>query len=213
MSFTLPDLPYGFDALEPSVDATTMQIHHDKHHATYVANVNAAVSKFPELKDLGIVDLNKAVGKSTLPSEVATAIRNSGGGHYNHTFFWNIMTSPSNSNGPSAALKEAIDSSFGSVDELKTKFNAAAATRFGSGWAWLSVADGKLVVSSTPNQDNPLMDGSGIPILGLDVWEHAYYLKYQSRRPEYIANWWNVVNWEQVGSNFETAQKGTVVEF
>lgn len=213
MSFKLPDLPYGYDALEPSVDAQTMQIHHSKHHATYVTNVNAAVSKFPELQSLGIVDLNKAVGKNSIPSGVAGAVRNSGGGHYNHTFFWNVMTNPSNTNGPSADLKEAIDSSFGSLDELKTKFNAAAASRFGSGWAWLNVSDGKLAITSTPNQDNPLMDASGIPILGLDVWEHAYYLKYQNRRPEYISNWWNVVNWEQVAKNYQTAKGGSAVTF
>lgn len=211
MSFKLPDLPYGYDALEPSVDAQTMQIHHTKHHATYVNNVNAALAKFPEFQSTGIIDLNKAVGANTLPTDIATAIRNNGGGHYNHSFFWKVMTNPSSTNGPSAALKEAIDSSFGSLDEFKSKFNAAAAGRFGSGWAWLNVKDGKLAISSTPNQDNPLMDGSGIPVLGLDVWEHAYYLKYQNRRPEYIANWWNVVNWEQVSANYETAKKGEVV--
>jgi Fe-Mn family superoxide dismutase len=213
MSYSLPPLPYDYSALEPFVDTTTMQIHHDKHHAAYVNNVNAALQKFPELADLGIVDLNQTVGSSKVPSEIATPIRNNGGGHLNHTFFWKIMTSPSSTNGPSGELKSAIESAFGSVDEMKTKFNAAAAGRFGSGWAWLILKDGgELAITSTANQDNPLMksiaETPGIPILGLDVWEHAYYLKYQNRRPEYIAAWWNVVNWEQATANFEAAKQG-----
>ncbi|DBB16445.1 hypothetical protein WJX82_006284 [Trebouxia sp. C0006] len=213
MAFTLPKLPYDYTSLEPSIDAQTMQIHHGKHHQTYVTNVNAQVEKFPELKDLGLVTLNESVGTSKIPKEAATAVRNNGGGHWNHSFFWKAMTNPSNTNGPSSEVKSAIDSAFGSVDEMKTKFNAAGAARFGSGWAWLAVKDGKLIVTSTPNQDNPLMqvaDDPSIPILGLDVWEHAYYLKYQNRRPEYISAFWNVVNWEQVTENFTAAKAGKV---
>lgn len=218
MAFTLPSLPYDYAALEPYIDATTMNIHHTKHHQTYVNNIVAATQKFPELASLGIVDLNKAVGTSTIPTEIATAVRNSGGGHWNHSFFWKIMGAPTDNNGPSAELKAAIDSSFGSIDELKNAFNTAAATRFGSGWAWLNLKDGKLVISSTANQDNPLQAAivgekdTGIPILGLDVWEHAYYLKYQNRRPEYISAWWSVVNWDQVNKNFELALKGEVLQ-
>ncbi|KAG2426943.1 hypothetical protein HXX76_012728 [Chlamydomonas incerta] len=216
MAQVLPPLPYDYGSLEPHVDATTMNIHHTKHHQTYVNNLNAALDKFPELKDLGLVDLNKAVGTDKLPKDVATVIRNNGGGHYNHSFFWKVMTNPSNTNGPSGDVKAAIEASFGSVDEMKAKFNAAAAGRFGSGWAWLSVKpDGSLSIDSTPNQDNPLMTSlpeaaGGIPVLGLDVWEHAYYLKYQNRRPEYIAAWWNVVNWEQVAENYAAAKAGSV---
>ncbi|KAL0033255.1 hypothetical protein WJX77_000925 [Trebouxia sp. C0004] len=213
MAFTLPKLPYDYTSLEPSIDAQTMQIHHGKHHQTYVTNVNAQVEKFPELKNLGLVTLNESVGTSKIPKEAATAVRNNGGGHWNHSFFWKAMTNPSNTNGPSSEVKSAIDSAFGSVDEMKTKFNAAGAARFGSGWAWLAVKDGRLIVTSTPNQDNPLMqvaDDPSIPILGLDVWEHAYYLKYQNRRPEYIAAFWNVVNWEQVSENFTAAKAGKV---
>ncbi|KAK9828178.1 hypothetical protein WJX74_002161 [Apatococcus lobatus] len=180
MAYSLPKLPYDYSALEPHIDATTMQIHHSKHHQTYVTNVNNAVQKFPELNGLGMEDLNSAVGTSKIPAEIATAVRNSGGGHYNHSFFWKVMGAPGGNNGPSAELKSAIDSSFGSLDELKAKFNAAAAARFGSGWAWLTSQDGKLAISSTPNQDNPqqaLAETKGVPLLGLDVWEHAYYLK------------------------------------
>lgn len=211
MAFSVPKLPYDYNSLEPSIDSQTMQIHHGKHHQTYVTNINAQVDKFPELKDLGLVTLNQSIGTSKIPKEANTAVRNNGGGHWNHSFFWKIMTNPSNTNGPSSDVKSAIESSFGSVDELKTKFNAAAAARFGSGWAWLAVKDGKLIVTSTPNQDNPLMsvaDDPSIPILGLDVWEHAYYLKYQNRRPEYISAFWNVVNWEQVAENYSAAKGG-----
>ncbi|GIL51762.1 hypothetical protein Vafri_7694 [Volvox africanus] len=217
MAFELPALPYDYGTLEPHVDSQTMLIHHTKHHQAYVNNLNAALDKFPELKDLGLVEINKVVGTDKLPGDVATTIRNNGGGHYNHTFFWKVMTNPSNTNGPSGAVKEAIEAAFGSVDEMKAKFNAAAAGRFGSGWAWLGVKeDGSLAITSTPNQDNPLMaslpDSTPmVPILGLDVWEHAYYLKYQNRRPEYIAAWWNVVNWEQVASNFDAAKTGAVL--
>ncbi|KAK9819499.1 hypothetical protein WJX81_007959 [Elliptochloris bilobata] len=197
MAFTLPPLPYDYTTLEPHIDARTMEIHHTKHHQTYVTNLNAAISKFPELNGLGLVGLNKAAGTEKIPKDIATAIRNHGGGHYNHSLFWKVMTGPTDSNGPSADLKAAIDSAFGSFEAFKEKFNAAATTRFGSGWAWLVVQeDGKLAVTSTANQDNPLqmaiVDTPGIPILGLDVWEHAYYLKYQASRPGYISAWWNV---------------------
>eukprot|EP00775_Hariotina_reticulata_P005699 gene5699-5938_t len=213
MAFSLPSLPYDYVALEPHIDATTMNIHHTKHHQTYVNNLNAALDKFPELKDLGLVDINKAIGSDKIPADVATAVRNNGGGHWNHSFFWKVMTGPTNSNGPNDELKAAVDASFGSLDELKAKFNAAAASRFGSGWAWLCYKDGQLIITSTPNQDNPLMsvaEQSATPLLGLDVWEHAYYLKYQNRRPEYIAAWWNVVNWEQVSANFKEAATGQI---
>eukprot|EP00890_Picochlorum_soloecismus_P003520 jgi/Picsp_1/4169/NSC_01678-R1_superoxide mn len=212
MSYSLPELPYAYDALEPFVDTTTMTIHHTKHHQTYVNNVNNALEKFPEMKDLGLVDLNKSIATGAVPADIATAVRNNGGGHWNHSFFWQVMCNPSSTGGASGSLKEAIDATFGSVDAMKEKFNAAAASRFGSGWAWLVVdKDGKLQVTSTPNQDNPLMgslvDLPGTPVLGLDVWEHAYYLKYQNRRPEYISAWWNVVNWEQAEFNFKAANK------
>jgi Fe-Mn family superoxide dismutase len=215
MALSLPPLPYDYAALEPYIDATTMNIHHTKHHQTYVNNVIAALDKHPELKGMSVVDITQSVGTDKIPSEVATALRNNGGGHYNHSFFWKVMTNPSNTNGPSAELKAAIDGAFGSLDEAKSKFNAAAAGRFGSGWAWMSVKEGgSLTITSTANQDNPLMkaivEESAIPILGLDVWEHAYYLKYQNRRPEYIAAWWNVVNWEQVNENYQAAAKGQV---
>lgn len=173
------------------------------------------MEKFPELATLGIIDLNKAVGTDAIPKDVATVVRNNGGGHWNHSFFWKVLGPPTDSNGPSAELKAAIDASFGSLDKLKAKFNAAAAGRFGSGWAWLGLkADGTLGISSTPNQDNPLMslaDDKMVPILGLDVWEHAYYLKYQNRRPEYVAAFWSVVNWEQVSSNYVGAKSGSVL--
>lgn len=180
-----------------------------------VQGVNDAISKHSELKDLDLVSLLKATGTDKIPSDIATPIRNHGGGHYNHKFFWKVMGAPGNNNGPSSELKAAIDSSFGSLDEAKAKFNTAAATRFGSGWAWLSMdKDSKLFISSTANQDNPLQSAivqeAGTPILALDVWEHAYYLKYQNRRPEYISAFWNVVNWEQVNENFATAKSGGV---
>lgn len=209
--YSLPALPYEYGALEPHIDVLTMQIHHTKHHQAYVNNLNGALEKAVELKDLELVDLQKVLGTDKVPEDVAKALRNNGGGHWNHSFFWQVMTSPSETNGPSAELKAAIDQAFGSVDQMKTQFNAAAAGRFGSGWAWLGVKpDGSLTVTSTPNQDNPLMgalaDVPCTPILGLDVWEHAYYLKYQNRRPEYIAAFWNVVNWEKVSANFSGAK-------
>ena len=182
MAHELPDLPYGFDALEPHIDARTMEIHHGKHHAAYVNNLDNA------LKGHG---------------DVETLFRNNGGGHFNHSLFWKIMK-PGGGGAPSGDLADAINSTFSSFDDFKSRFSKAGATRFGSGWAWLYVKDGALHVDSTPNQDSPLMDG-GKPILGLDVWEHAYYLKYQNRRPDYIESWWNTVNWDQVAENFRQA--------
>ncbi len=203
MAFTLPNLPYASNALEPHIDARTMEIHHGKHHNAYVTNLNKAIAG-TDAENLNIEDICKSVSK------YSAAVRNNGGGHYNHSLFWTIL-GPDAGGKPSGALAEAIDSAFGSFDEFKTKFSDAAATRFGSGWAWLIVdKNKKLAVTSTPNQDNPLMDVAetqGTPILGLDVWEHAYYLNYQNRRPDYIAAFWNVVNWQEVASRFAAATK------
>ncbi|GCD79916.1 superoxide dismutase [Schleiferia thermophila] len=203
MAFTLPSLPYDKAALEPHIDAMTMEIHHGKHHAAYVNNLNAAIQG-TEYENKSIEELMSMVSK------LSVAVRNNGGGHYNHTLFWTIMA-PNGGGTPSGELAAAIDSQFGSFDKMKEDFNKAAATRFGSGWAWLCVgADKKLFITSTPNQDNPLMDiaeQKGTPILGLDVWEHAYYLKYQNRRPEYIAAFWNVVNWPEVARRYQEAVK------
>ncbi|MBN2864380.1 MAG: superoxide dismutase [Thiotrichales bacterium] len=202
MAFTLPDLPYDYDALEVSIDARTMEIHHTKHHQAYITNVNNAIAG-TELEDKTVEELCAIAG--TLPP----AVRNNGGGHFNHAFFWNIMTGDS-MGAPTGALADDINATFGSLDALKEKFNTAGATRFGSGWAWLSVAaDGSLQVSSTPNQDNPLMDCAevkGTPILGLDVWEHAYYLRYQNLRPAYMQAWWDVVNWNKVSELYAAAK-------
>ena len=201
MAFTLPPLPYAFNALEPHIDAQTMQIHHDKHHQAYVDNLNKAIAG-TEHEKKSLEELVASAGK------ISPAVRNNGGGHWNHSFFWQIL-GPNAGGQPSGRLADAIQQSFGSLDALKEKINTAGATRFGSGWAWLLVKDGKLEVSSTPNQDNPLMDVAevkGQPILGIDVWEHAYYLKYQNRRPEYLTNIWNVINWNKVAENFETAK-------
>lgn len=199
--FELPKLPYSYDALEPYIDKMTMEIHYTKHHNAYVTNLNNAVTG-TDLENKSYEELFKEISK--LP----VAVRNNGGGGYNHTLFWNIMKK--NGGGkPSGKLADAVNAAFGNFEEFKGKFTNAAATRFGSGWAWLIVQNGKLVVSSTPNQDNPLMDVAeqkGTPILGLDVWEHAYYLKYQNRRPEYIENWWNVVNWDEVASRFSSVK-------
>ena len=197
--FDLPKLPYAYDALEPSVDKMTMEIHHTKHHAAYVSKLNGAVEG-TELEGKSLEELMANISKHP------AAVRNNGGGHFNHTLFWTVMGSKGGN--PEGALADAIKSSFNSFDDFKTKFADAGATRFGSGWAWLVVQNGKLKIGSTPNQDNPLMDVSeikGTPILGLDVWEHAYYLKYQNRRPEYIENWWNVVNWQEVAKRFKEA--------
>lgn len=199
--FELPALPYDFNALEPNIDARTMEIHHGKHHAGYVSKLNAAVEN-TELANLSLEDLLKDISKYPV------AVRNNGGGHYNHSLFWTVM-GPNKGGAPSGELADAINSAFGSFDAFKEKFSAAAATRFGSGWAWLVVNGGKLEVGSTPNQDNPLMDVSdvnGTPILGIDVWEHAYYLNYQNRRPDYIAAFWNVINWDEVAKRFAAAK-------
>lgn len=203
MAFTLPALPYAPNALEPHIDARTMEIHHGKHHNTYVTNLNNAIAGSDAEKQ-SIEDICKNISK------YPAAVRNNGGGHYNHSLFWTVMA-PNSGGNPSGAIADAINSAFGSFDEFKTKFAAAATGRFGSGWAWLIVdADGKLQITSTPNQDNPLMDVAevkGTPILGLDVWEHAYYLNYQNRRPDYIAAFWNVVNWNEVTKRFNAAKK------
>jgi len=202
MAYTLPDLAYPFDALEPNIDALTMEIHHDRHHGTYVTNVNNAIAG-TELEKLSVEDLIKNLDK--VPDDKRTAVRNNGGGHANHTLFWEVI-GPNGGGAPSGELAAAIDSTFGSLDELKKAINAAGTTRFGSGWAWLVVKDGKLAVLSTPNQDSPLMDGSGTPILGVDVWEHAYYLKYQNKRPAYLDAFWNVVNWDGVAKKYAAAK-------
>jgi Fe-Mn family superoxide dismutase len=198
--FELPKLDYDFGALEPHIDAKTMEIHHDKHHATYVEKLNAALEGHDDLKKMDIVELISNLDQ--VPEDIRTTVRNNGGGHANHSFFWTIM-SPDGGGQPDGALAEAINQDFGSFDEFKTKFKEAAVGRFGSGWAWLCAQDGKLHVCSTPNQDSTVMeDKSHAPLLGLDVWEHAYYLKYQNKRPDYIDAWWNVVNWSQVQKYF-----------
>jgi Fe-Mn family superoxide dismutase len=202
MAYTLPDLAYPFDALEPNIDALTMEIHHDRHHGTYVTNVNNAIAG-TELEKLSVEDLIKNLDK--VPDDKRTAVRNNGGGHANHTLFWEVI-GPNGGGTPTGELAAAIDSTFGSLDELKKAINTAGTTRFGSGWAWLVVKDGKLAVLSTPNQDSPLMDGSGTPILGVDVWEHAYYLKYQNKRPAYLDAFWNVVNWDAVAKKYAAAK-------
>ena len=204
MAFTLPPLPYAHDALEPHIDAQTMQIHHGKHHQTYVNNLNAAVEKAPELGSWSLDDLMRRINE--VPESVRTAVRNNGGGHWNHTLFWEVM-GPKAGGEPSGALADAVKQSFGGFDKLKEQFAAAGTGRFGSGWAWLVVDGNRLSITSTPNQDNPLMEGKRA-ILGLDVWERAYYLKYQNRRPDYIAAWWNVVNWGAVAKRFEAARGG-----
>ena len=198
MAFTLPALPYAYDALEPHIDARTMEIHHTKHHQAYVNNLNAAIEKAPELQGKSLDDLMRSV--NSVPEAVRTAVRNNGGGHWNHSVFWELMA-PGKGGEPTGGLADAIKQAFGDFSKFKEQFTAAATTRFGSGWAWLVNDGGKLSITSTPNQDNPLMDGKR-GILGLDVWEHAYYLKYQNRRPEYITAWWNVVNWDAVASRF-----------
>ena len=199
MAYELPPLPYAFDALEPHIDARTMEIHHDRHHATYIMNANNALADHPDLAAMCVNDLISDL--SAVPEGIRTAVRNNAGGHANHSLFWTVLSPDGGA--PSGALAAAIDSAFGSLDAFKDEFAQAATTRFGSGWAWLiKQADGSLAVTSTPNQDSPLMDGSGTPILGLDVWEHAYYLNYQNKRPDYIAAWWNVVNWDEAARRF-----------
>lgn len=209
-AFKLPELPFPADALEPHIDSMTMQIHHDKHHGAYVAKLNAALDSDSTLSSKGLDEL-----LSSLPAvedeAKRTTIRNNGGGHWNHDFFWKILTPASKSGKPSGELSKALESAFGSMDAFRTAFNTAATGRFGSGWAWLILREGKLAITSTPNQDNPMMTGIvaasdlGTPLLGLDVWEHAYYLKYQNRRADYVAAWWNVVNWEEVSRRFAGA--------
>ncbi len=202
MTYQLPKLPYAYDALEPTIDEETMHLHHEKHHNTYVTNLNAALEKHPELPEKSIEDL--LAGINEVPVDIRQAVINNGGGHANHSFFWKIMT-PNGQGAPVGELKEAIDATFGSFDEFKAQFKAAAASRFGSGWAWLVVDNGKLAIISTPNQDSPLMEGK-TPVVGLDVWEHAYYLNYRNVRPNYIDAFWNVVNWEQANENYLAAK-------
>jgi Fe-Mn family superoxide dismutase len=202
MAYSLPDLPYAYDALEPHIDARTMEIHHSKHHNAYVTNLNAAPEGHADLASKSIEDL--VADLDAVPEAARTAVRNNGGGHANHSLFWTVLSGQGGA--PSGDLAAAIDSDLGGMDAFKDAFSKAAATRFGSGWAWLVVQDGKLAVTSTPNQDTPLMDGSGTPILGLDVWEHAYYLNYQNRRPDYIAAFFNVINWDAVGERYAAAK-------
>jgi Fe-Mn family superoxide dismutase len=200
MAFTLPPLPYAYDALEPHIDEQTMKIHHDKHHQAYVDNLNKAITG-TEHENKSLEELVANAGK------ILPAVRNNGGGHWNHSFFWDILSKDGGS--PSGSVAEAINSTFGSFDEFKTKFNAAGVGRFGSGWVWLISREGKLEITSTPNQDNPLMDVAevkGTPLLGVDVWEHAYYLKYQNKRPDYLGAIWNVINWSKVQENFDKAK-------
>lgn len=206
MAFSLPNLEYGFDALEPHIDAQTMEIHHDKHHAAYVAKVNAAIEGNADLEGKSIEELVSNIGG--LPENIRSAVRNNGGGHFNHSLFWQVI-GPNASGTPTGEVADAISSDLGGFDSFKEQFANAAATRFGSGWAWLCVSGGKLCVCSTPNQDNPLMDIAeckGTPILGLDVWEHAYYLKYQNKRPDYINAFFNVINWDVVNKLFAAAK-------
>lgn len=204
MAFECPPLPYSYDALEPAIDEQTMRIHHDKHHQGYVNNLNAALEGHPDLLAKDVEDLLRNL--DSLPESVKTAVRNNGGGHANHSLFWQVM-SPDGGGEPTGALADAINSAFGSFDEFKTAFSKAAATRFGSGWGWLCVmGDGSLAIDSMPNQDSPLSAGL-TPILGVDVWEHAYYLKYQNRRADYISAWWDVINWDEVAARFEAASK------
>jgi Fe-Mn family superoxide dismutase len=200
MAYELPPLPYDFDALEPHIDARTMEIHHDRHHATYVTNVNNALADQPELAAMSVEDL--IADLASVPDAIRMAVRNNGGGHANHSLFWTLL-SADGGGAPSGRLASAIDASFGGFEAFQAEFAQAATTRFGSGWAWLvKGSDGSLSVSSTPNQDSPIMDGAGTLILGLDVWEHAYYLNYQNRRPDYIAAFWNVVNWDEAARRY-----------
>ncbi len=202
MAYTLPELPYAYDALAPHIDEETMVIHHDKHHAAYVTKVNAALENHPELAELSIEELMQKL--DSVPSDIKSAVQNNGGGHANHSLFWEIL-SPNGGGQPSGALAEAINETFESFEAFKEKFSATGANRFGSGWAWLVVTDGKLEVIDTLNQDSPLSLGK-TPILGLDVWEHAYYLNYQNKRPDYISAFWNVVNWDEVSKRYEAAK-------
>jgi len=199
MAHAVPPLPYDYNALEPHIDEQTMRIHHDKHHAAYVNNLNAALEKHPGLQSKSVEDLVRGI--NTVPEDIRTAVRNNGGGHLNHTMFWEIM-GPGKGGEPKGGIADAIKSTFGDFEKFKAQMNDAGVKRFGSGWAWLIDAGGKLVIESTANQDNPLMEGKKA-ILGIDVWEHAYYLKYQNRRPDYLAAWWNVINWDAVNNRFK----------
>jgi len=203
MAHQVPPLGYSFDALEPHIDAKTMEIHHGKHHAAYVTNLNKALEAHADLQAKSVEDLLRGIG--TVPEAIRTAVRNHGGGHHNHTLFWEIM-GPGGGSKPTGALATAIDGAFGSFDALKEKLSAAGVGQFGSGWGWLVVSDRKLEVIARPNQDSPLMEGK-TPILGVDVWEHAYYLKYQNRRPDYVSAWWNTIRWEKVAQRFAGATR------
>ena len=203
MAHELPALPYAFDALEPSIDAKTMEIHHDKHHAAYVTNLNKALDGQASLQSLSLDKL--LADLDSVPENIRTAVRNNGGGHWNHSMFWKIMKKGGGGE-PKGDLADAVKSAFGSFAELKSKINAAGMGRFGSGWSWLLVKDGKLAVESSPNQDNPIMTG-GRPVMGVDVWEHAYYLKYQNRRADYLEAWWSTLNWDAIADNYAAAKK------
>ena len=196
MAHTLPPLPYPSDALEPHIDKQTMEIHHGKHHNAYVTNLNAALEKYPELQAKSAEDLIRGI--NSVPEGIRTAVRNNGGGHVNHTMFWQIM-GPNAGGQPTGAIADAINAAFGGFDKFKEEFKKAAVGRFGSGWAWVVDNGGKIAIESSPNQDNPMMDGKK-PVFGIDVWEHAYYLKYQNRRPDYVDAWWNVVNWNEINT-------------
>ncbi len=203
MAYELPPLPYDYAALEPHIDEATMKLHHDKHHGTYVTNLNGAVEKHPDLGRKTPEDLLRSL--DTVPEDVKAVVRNNGGGHVNHTMFWQIMK-PGGGGEPTGAIADKIKQDFGSFEDFKKQFNETTAKQFGSGWGWLVLDGGKLKIITTPNQDNPLSQGK-YPILGNDVWEHAYYLKYQNKRPEYLAAWWNTVNWDEVNTRFQTAQR------
>ena len=203
MAYELPPLPYPKEALEPHIDAQTMEIHHGKHHATYVTNLNKAIAGKADLEKKSIEELISNM--NAIPEDIRGVVRNNGGGHANHSMFWRVM-GPKSGGAPTGKLAEDINATFGNFDAFKEKFEAAGLSRFGSGWAWLIVKGGKLEITSTPNQDNPLMDGNK-PVLGCDVWEHAYYLKYQNKRADYLKGWWNVVNWSEVGKIYEAAKK------
>src|SRR5436190_9753392 len=204
MAHSLPALPYDAAALEPHIDSQTRQIHHGKHHQAYVSNLNAALDKHPELYETSLDELLR--GMTRVPEDIRTTVRNNGGGHHNHSLFWTMMAPAGNGGGgePSGKLADAIKRTFGEFAKFKEQVSTAATSQFGSGWAWLTVANGKLEVAGRPNQDSPLMENK-VPILGVDVWEHAYYLKYQNRRPEYVSAWWNVVNWQEVARRFDAA--------
>ncbi len=203
MAYELPPLPYDYAALEPHIDEATMKLHHDKHHATYVANLNGAIDKHPDLAKHTPEDLLRSL--DTIPDDIKAVVRNNGGGHVNHTMFWTIMKQGGGGE-PTGAIADKIKQDFGSFEDFKKQFNETTAKQFGSGWGWLVLDGGKLKIVTTPNQDNPLSQGK-YPVLGNDVWEHAYYLKYQNKRPDYLAAWWNTVNWDEVNKRFETAQK------